>query len=190
MKDPYQMEHLYSDYRFKELSERMKVLGQLMHENAQASFSMTWSAQNLTDPEHFDEKFEYDQREAQRCRKAMDALCATLAYQSFNDKDGEIVALKFEPFYRQLPVDTCKDDDNPNNGKALWNVEIPDDATILISYDEYCFDNKSKIDKEELEKIANTFGRSVRADEISVECETRKIPSCTVAEWRIRFWWD
>lgn len=115
-----------------------------------------------------------------------------LSFDDFNCRDNEEIVHGSHPFrffYESLPVGEYGEM-NPNNGDALFSVELPDSATIILKGEIYDFNNKGKcFDRSHILKLAKEYGKAWHADEISVDVNRHK-GFCEIEECVIRFWWD
>lgn len=121
-----------------------------------------------------------------------------LSQPDFNGKDSRKIVfgfLAFRDFYAALP--RCNfGKGNPNTGSALFSVEIPDDATIILRASQTIFksdkDEKVWFNQKQLEKHAKIYGEAWNADEISVDVTKRQSSDfdATFYDCVIRFWWD
>ena len=177
----------------KEIAALVKKLQDLTHGNVGLSFDrdlLNRMPSELGKPKD---------RDAYWTNGLKSAAETILSLPSFNNRDNVLIVFGneyentgFESFYRALPT-IDYGEGNPNNGNAMFNIELPDDATIILQASQFDFhDNGCKFDKEGLLKLAERYGKVWKADEISVDIETIDGVFGKGNGYKavIRFWWD
>lgn len=105
--------------------------------------------------------------------------------EAWNDFNPQVVANVIKLIANNLPK-TYYNENNPNNGKCLFNrIKIENDTTIyfIIDYTRKKIDDKVK---NEIMNIIKEYGKYMQADEIDLIEE----PYGEGYKYIIRFWWD